>query len=444
MPSPVTTSGFQIQQMPGIQYMDPRLFRPAYGDIVPSITQGAQAGNNLLQIYDQARERPIRQELQQIALDEARANLRYGPQDRALKRQQALLQIEKMSRPYEEITNVGIVEKPRYDPITEVNPDYLARLKLGNMDLGEGGVPVPPTITSTPAGSDAYEKLRVVITDPITGEKRTDERLGKNLSTIEEQQAAVDKNEIAQMALVARKQGTALERNVAALRDAVAIGDIETADLIRQSIKKVPRPTKAEDILNVTNMVQQLMASGSPSDIQTANILQSKLLSPPSAYLSMAAKSGFSPSQTTVLLQMPGGTSAMAKINAALQIGITDEAEILASLTPQELAAVKAARSGESAAPALVKGNEAAALIDSAVGPSSRANGSMDERLVRVESAFSKDGTVPIIKPNTVAGTIPATRVFASEAQAAAARAAGQIEVGDKIIVGGRPGTWQD
>jgi hypothetical protein len=66
------------------------------------------------------------------------------------------------------------------------------------------------------------------------------------------------------------------------------------------------------------------------------------------------------------------------------------------------------------------------------------------EREIKTLQAMAGPGAkqFPEIKRPKEEGDAAATS-FASEADAAAAAKAGKIKVGDKITVGGKPGTWQ-
>lgn len=89
MPSPITTSGFHVTAQPGINYLDPRLLTPAYGNIVPSVTQGMQAYGQFQQLQDEAAMRPIRAQLAQIQLQQQQDALAQAP----LRRQLAQIQL---------------------------------------------------------------------------------------------------------------------------------------------------------------------------------------------------------------------------------------------------------------------------------------------------------------------------------------------------------------
>lgn len=79
MPSPITTSGFQVQERLNPQYADPRLLTPQYERIIPSLSQGLGVASQFAQIADEAQSRPIRRQMQQLQLEEAQARLAMLP-----------------------------------------------------------------------------------------------------------------------------------------------------------------------------------------------------------------------------------------------------------------------------------------------------------------------------------------------------------------------------
>lgn len=79
MPSPITTSGFQVTARPGIDYVDPRLMAPAYDKVIPSISQGLGTVGQFAQIMDEAKMSPLRRRLAQIQIQDAEARLSLAP-----------------------------------------------------------------------------------------------------------------------------------------------------------------------------------------------------------------------------------------------------------------------------------------------------------------------------------------------------------------------------
>lgn len=73
MPSPISTSGFEVRAQPGINYPDPRLMAPAYGDIIPSVRQGLGLFGDIQQIQDA----PMARRLKLAQIQEAEQNAAF-------------------------------------------------------------------------------------------------------------------------------------------------------------------------------------------------------------------------------------------------------------------------------------------------------------------------------------------------------------------------------
>jgi hypothetical protein len=84
MASPITTSGFGVNVMPGINYLDPRMMAPAYGSIIPAAAQGMGAAGDFFNMQENAQARPLRQQLAQIQLQEAQNRLAMAPLEQQL------------------------------------------------------------------------------------------------------------------------------------------------------------------------------------------------------------------------------------------------------------------------------------------------------------------------------------------------------------------------
>lgn len=85
MASPITTEGFRVQAQPGINYLDPRLLAPAYSDLVPAIGRGLGVGNQVIQIAEDARMRPYREQLAQLQVQNQQNELGMAPLMRDLR-----------------------------------------------------------------------------------------------------------------------------------------------------------------------------------------------------------------------------------------------------------------------------------------------------------------------------------------------------------------------
>lgn len=78
------TRGFEVSERLNPQYADARLLTPRYDAIIPALSQGLGAAQQFAQIVDTAQERPVRRQLQQIQLDEAKARLALLPVEQQL------------------------------------------------------------------------------------------------------------------------------------------------------------------------------------------------------------------------------------------------------------------------------------------------------------------------------------------------------------------------
>ena len=197
MASPITTSGFGVNVMPSTQLADPRLLTPQYSQILPAIGQGVGLGSNLLQIYQEAQDRPLRQALAQLNLE------------------QQQLQNARLAQPIETVTGISLQERPRYDEVTTMT------------DAGTEFKWRPP-------GADLLQIEEVRTVDPRTGQVTTSQRAARPLMTLEQRQAAEDKTaynesiaairaqeaETRRIAAEAKAQNDALRAQVAAEREA--------------------------------------------------------------------------------------------------------------------------------------------------------------------------------------------------------------------------------
>lgn len=162
MASPITTQGFQIQERPGIQYADPRLFTGALTNILPGISQGLGTVGQFAQLAENAQMRPVRRKLADLQIADA---VTQGQANRA--------RLAQLQQPIERVTGVAIEEAPRYPAIEEVQPDGTVKMV-------------------TPAGADVFQVEEGFLEDPMTGQKTSFRRRAKPISTIEQQTAAAE------------------------------------------------------------------------------------------------------------------------------------------------------------------------------------------------------------------------------------------------------------
>lgn len=181
MASPVTTSGFSVQVMPRVDYADPRTLVPRYDSIIPGISQGLGAVGQLAQIYENAQQAPIRRQLAQIQLEEARAQAGLAPLIADRKR------IE-LQQPIERVISTGIEEVPRYMPQVMLD-------EAGQQVLDAQGQPR----MEVPAGMDIFSTEQYETIDPVTGRRAVATRRIKPLQTMEQAGVAEERQDIARL-----------------------------------------------------------------------------------------------------------------------------------------------------------------------------------------------------------------------------------------------------
>lgn len=84
MASPITTSGFHVSAVPGINYPDPRLMAPALGGIIPAAGQGMGVAGDFFTMRENAQLRPTRRALADIQLQEAKNRMAMAPLEQQL------------------------------------------------------------------------------------------------------------------------------------------------------------------------------------------------------------------------------------------------------------------------------------------------------------------------------------------------------------------------
>lgn len=299
MASPITTSGFGVNVMPSTQLADPRLLTPQYSQILPAIGQGVGLGNNLLQIYQDAQDRPLRQALAQLNLE------------------QQQLQNARLAQPVRQLIGSSLQEVPRYAPVTSTREDGT-------------------TFTEVPAGVDLREFQIINEYDPRTGQSRTVEQPGRVVKTMEDLANTQSLIEARNAPRGTSDNSTALERNIAAYQAALEAGDEVTAALYLDNIQKQPRMTKADQIANTWQRVAEAEAAG---DMQLAQSLrQSVEARTPSAYASIGARAGYTPEMVRIMSADPIGTALLARANAQYStLGVFNP-------TPDEMAYVESVK----------------------------------------------------------------------------------------------------
>lgn len=178
MASPISSGGFQVQAQPGINYLPPSQLSANLTGILPAISQGMGLVSQLQGIRDDAFSRPIKQQLQQIALQEAQAKLADNAANNRLKG----LQIAHAAQPLERILGTDIKR--------------VARNVYDTPALDEAG---NPTWQEGDTNYDMVPVQRVEVTDPTSGEKTIIERNLTPIATSEQLGERQDKLEIARL-----------------------------------------------------------------------------------------------------------------------------------------------------------------------------------------------------------------------------------------------------
>lgn len=215
MPSPIQTQGFGVQVMPSVNFADPRLLAPNYGDIIPNVNRGLATYGNLQQIADESKLRPIKQKMAQIQLDEAMARLAQLPVEQQLQQIQlgeaqknaaipklipGDVTIEEVVSPYDipALDEDGVATAPM--PVGD-----LVRVQKGTR-IGAGGIETPETIRTTiKTGADrAAEMARQAATIKATealAEQRGRDKTYESQALIQGYQDALDAGDEATAAL---------------------------------------------------------------------------------------------------------------------------------------------------------------------------------------------------------------------------------------------------
>lgn len=152
----VATNGFQVQELPRVQYADPRLLAPNYGGIIPAVSQGLGLYGNLQAIADEAQARPTRRQLLNLQLQEAVNRVGMAPLDQQLRLAQVAEAQRVAATPHRVLTGrelIGGDAKPVYDDNSGeyvVGQTYapLQAIETGKY-IGAGGIESPFREVST-------------------------------------------------------------------------------------------------------------------------------------------------------------------------------------------------------------------------------------------------------------------------------------------------------
>lgn len=171
------TRGFQVQAQPGLQYLPASQMVGNLSGILPAASQGAGFVSQLSQIAEEAKAAPIRQALQQIALQRQQEQLANMPMDRQLQQ----IQLARASQPIERILGTELKRMPRINS----PEDTPAQDENGNYTFEEGDT-----------NYDLAPLQRIQVTDPVTGAVREENRMLQPIATAETLTDRADNQEL--------------------------------------------------------------------------------------------------------------------------------------------------------------------------------------------------------------------------------------------------------
>jgi hypothetical protein len=223
----VQTQGFHVGNMPQVQLADPRSLAPSYGSLIPAVNQGLATYGNLQQIADEAKARPVKQQMAQIQL----ARLAEIQQNAAVP-QQIIEGID--------ITG-GDVRKSIVDPGVpfeqiQITEDIAPRVKtITGIDIGPGGVKTPFTKRETLASGQQVKAER----EKADLARRSTEALAAS-----------------------RERGKVYEYEVLAQREQEArgSGDDELADLLKARLTRLTATTGIGEFVTGARELEKMAA----------------------------------------------------------------------------------------------------------------------------------------------------------------------------------------
>ncbi len=152
----VNTSGFQVAERPRVDFADPRILAPAYGNILPAVGQGLALYGGLQQIADDAVARPTRQQLLQIQLADAQNRLGMAPLDRQLREVQIAEAQQNAAVPQRVLTGRDIIGGDVKDIYDNNSGEFVTGQEFAPLQvvetgdyIGAGGVKTPFRQVST-------------------------------------------------------------------------------------------------------------------------------------------------------------------------------------------------------------------------------------------------------------------------------------------------------
>lgn len=217
MASPITTTGFSVQERLNPVMADPRLFGRGYDAVFPAFNQGLGAAGALSQLVEDAQMRPVRRQLAQIQLEDASARRRLLP-----------LQIAEMER---ELAIPKVINGDvAIEDLTRVYPAALdeAGNRTGEPDREVGDlVQVQQVREFGPGGIETPRTIRKILK---TAEQRMAEEAA-NAARIRASDALAGQ----------RARGPSYESTtlIGLIDDAEANGDTEAANLYRKRLERL-------------------------------------------------------------------------------------------------------------------------------------------------------------------------------------------------------------
>lgn len=157
----INTAGFQVQERPRVDFLDPRILTANLSGILPAASQGLGLYGNLQQIADESQARPTRQQLLQIQLQDAQNRLAQAPLDKQLRMAQIAEAQQNAARPIQVTDDISItggtpmlpeIVNPgaNFEDLQFKSPGYLPQIEtITGRDVLAGGKIVPTTRTKT-------------------------------------------------------------------------------------------------------------------------------------------------------------------------------------------------------------------------------------------------------------------------------------------------------
>ncbi len=221
------TAGFQVQERPRLDYMDPRLLTPNLTGLLPAAQQGLGLYGSLQQIADEAQARPTRQQLLQIQLQEAQNRMGMAPLDQQLRLAQISEAQQNAAVPRLIPGDITIEDQTRVFPaaLDEIgNRTGPSDTVIGDLveiqsarEVGPGGIITPRTVRKTIKTAEqreaesAKQAASIRATDALAGQRAR----GKDF------------------------ESTAL---IQSYNDAIDAGDAELAQLFKARLDKLNAP----------------------------------------------------------------------------------------------------------------------------------------------------------------------------------------------------------